>query len=471
MGHRTWRHVLTVTVLSGAVTVLAAASPALRFGYHAPALHVALETAAALVALVSAFLVFGRLERELRLDDLLLASGLGLLALMNFFFSAVPAITNDPANTFVTSSAVTGRFLGAVLLAAAAFTPRRTLAIRGQTIRTTGVAILALVAATAGAGGIAQAWHPGNLVTVSGGTVSSAAHPDLNAPPALLAVQLVAALLYAAASVGFARRAERTGDRFFHWVAVACVLSTFARVNYFLYPSAYTDWVYLGDAFGMGFFIALLVAALREITSYWESVTVRAALEERRRIARDLHDGLAQEVAFISRNVKLLDGSDGDRELRGRLAAAAERATLESRQVISALSVAPAEPLEGLIARTARDAASRYRAEVDLDLADGVRLDPQRAEALLRITAEAVTNAARHSGETTVAVSLKRAARGLTLRISDRGRGFDTAALATAAGGGERFGLISMSGRASAVGADLRVTSRLYSGTVVEVVF
>ncbi len=470
MEHRTWRHVLFVAVLSAAITVVFATSPALPLGYHAPALHVALETAAALVALVAAFLVFGRLQRALRLDDLLLASGLGVLALTDFFFRAVPAVTGNRLSTFVTSSAISGRLLGALLLGAAAFVPSRRLASRRQAARISASTIVALVAVAAGAGAAIEVWHPGTLVAISG-AAGSGAHPDLHAQPGLLAAQLVAAALYALATVGFARRAVRRGDLFFHWLAVACVLSAFARLNYFLYPSAYTDWVYLGDAFGLGFFVALLVAALQEITSYWESATARAALEERQRIARDLHDGLAQEVAFISRNVALLDGRGGDGDLRRRLAAAAERATRESRQVISALSVASGEPLEALIARTARDAASRYRAEVALDLTRGVLLDPQRAEALLRITAEAVTNAARHSGATTVMVSLERTGGGLKLRVTDRGRGFDSAALATATAGSERFGLTSMSGRASAVGAVFHVTSRPRRGTVVEVVF
>jgi signal transduction histidine kinase len=470
MGHRTWRHVLLVTVSSTAVTVVVATSPVLPFGYHAPALHVALETAAALVALVAAFLVFGRLQRALRLDDLLLASGLGVLALTDLFFRAVPAVTGNRLNTFVTSSAISGRLFGALLLGAAAFAPSRTLASRRHAARLSGSTIVSLVAVAAGLGGSIEAWHPANLVAISGGA-GSVDHPDLHAQPALLAAQLVAAVLYAVATVGFARRAVRRSDLFFHWLAVACVLSAFARLNYFLYPSAYTDWVYLGDAFGLGFFVALLAAALHEITSYWESATARAALEERQRIARDLHDGLAQEVAFISRNLALLDGDGDDRDLRRRLAASAERATRESRQVISALSVASGEHLEALVARTARDAASRYRADVALDLTGGVLLDPQRAEALLRITAEAVTNAARHSGEATVRVCLERAGEGLRLRVSDRGRGFDAAALATATAGAERFGLTSMSGRASAVGAVFRVTSRPRQGTVVEVVF
>jgi hypothetical protein len=151
--------VLFVTVLSGAITVMFAASPVLPFGYQAPALHVALETAAALVALVAAFLVFGRLQRALRLDDLLLASGLGVLALTDLFFRALPAVTGNRLNTFVTSSAISGRLFGALLLAAAAFAPGRTLASRRQAARSAGSTIVALVAAAASVGASIEAWH------------------------------------------------------------------------------------------------------------------------------------------------------------------------------------------------------------------------------------------------------------------------------------------------------------------------
>ena len=72
--------------------------------------------------------------------------------------------------------------------------------------------------------------------------------------------------------------------------------------------------------------------------SNWRGLSETAVLEERRRVARDLHDGLAQELAYLSRNLDLLLDEEADAETVGRLRRAAERAQAESRQAIRALA-------------------------------------------------------------------------------------------------------------------------------------
>jgi signal transduction histidine kinase len=133
--------------------------------------------------------------------------------------------------------------------------------------------------------------------------------------------------------------------------------------------------------------------------------------------------------------------------------------------VIAALATPADEPLEAMIERVASEAAARFGARVDLDLAPGVKLDPARVEALLRITGEAVTNAARHSGCTTVRVILRWHRGRPLLQVNDAGVGF----LPDSQSSG--FGLSSMRERATNVGAELTVDSRLGSGTIVEVAF
>ena len=66
---------------------------------------------------------------------------------------------------------------------------------------------------------------------------------------------------------------------------IACVLSGAARVEYLIYPSLSTDWIYTGDVFRLGFYLVLMIGAAREIIFYWASVVAAASLEERRRIA------------------------------------------------------------------------------------------------------------------------------------------------------------------------------------------
>src|SRR5581483_2133356 len=64
----------------------------LNFEYHAPALHVALETTAALTALAAAFILLGRFRHSGFLDELILSAGLSLLAVSNLAFAALPVV-------------------------------------------------------------------------------------------------------------------------------------------------------------------------------------------------------------------------------------------------------------------------------------------------------------------------------------------------------------------------------------------
>src|SRR5688572_3768268 len=99
---------------TAAVTVL----PFVRFAYRAPALHIALETANALIALLVAYLVYGRFRQRRRLQDLLLVLALATVALANLAFTAVPsAVTISSGDEFSRWTAVAVRFLGTVLLA------------------------------------------------------------------------------------------------------------------------------------------------------------------------------------------------------------------------------------------------------------------------------------------------------------------------------------------------------------------
>jgi signal transduction histidine kinase len=455
------RTVFAVALASTVVTVLVATVSTLHFAYRQPELHVGLEEAAALVAVLAAFLVSGRLVRRPGLSELLLTCALVLLALAGVAF-AVLASARRGAHTEAVWIARIVSALGAVLFAAAAVAPSERLRRPRRAVALAAAGLALLVGLTAALVAVLGHRLPGGVeVSV---VPPSAAWPDLHAPAAVLALHAAAAAAFAVAALGFARRSERRGDEFLAWLAVASVFATFSRVNYLLYPTRYTDWVYTGDLFRLLFYVVLLLATMREISSYWRSLAEAAVLEERRRIARDLHDGLAQELAYIGRNVAGLSAADGDRSERiERLQKAVERAQLESRQALEALSQPTGEPFETVLARAVEEVADRYGVEVELDLASGVRLSAARAESLVRIACEAVANAARHSGAERVALSLDRDGRHVRLRVSDGGRGFDPAA--PTAG----FGLVSMHDRARATGGRLRIDSAPGRGTTVEV--
>src|SRR5260221_6956443 len=325
--------VLVTAAISGVATLGVALLPQLHFAYRQPPLHVALETAASLIALLAGFLVFGRLRREGRLNDLVLACALAVLALLNLFFLTVPALAALVPDDLMVWVTFAGYLLGALLFALAAFVPRRRLRRPGLLLAggAAGVATAVLVAVVVSefAEGLPQA-------TAATLPTDLPAEPDLHAKSAVLALQLFMTVLYGLAAVGFLSRSRRLGDEFLGWLAIAAVLAAFSHINYFLYPQLYSQWVHTGDAFRLCFYSVLLAGSMREIWSYWHAVSEAAALEERQRIARDLHDGLAQELAYLARNLDALDGGTGDGTLT-RLRRAVERAQLESRRAVTKL--------------------------------------------------------------------------------------------------------------------------------------
>jgi signal transduction histidine kinase len=437
---------------AGATTAIALVAR-LDFAYQAPGLHVALETTAAIAASAAAFLILGRFWRSGFLNELILAAGLSLLALSNLVFAALPAVFDlrtDRATVWATL--FTGA-LAALFICVAALLPQRRL---GKSKRWPLVVFgCTFVLAAAGTAPMAVS---AKLLPhdITGSLPAGASHPTLDA------FQLTLALLYILAAFGFVRRSRLTADELSGWLAIACILAGASRVNYYFHPSIHSNWVYTGDVFRLGFYLALLIGAAREIASYWSSVVAAASLEERRRLARDVHDGLAQEIAFIARNVKLLREQGAEPELVERIMRGVARAQEESRRVVGALRSKVDEPLEQALAEAALDAARRHGAALDMELASGIKLSPREREAVVRIASEAVANAAQHSGAETLRLYLERREAGIRLQVTDDGEGFDEE---EPKGG---FGLVTMKDRAEALGGKLRVDSRPGSGTNVE---
>lgn len=460
-GPRTRATVLLVAAAGALATALVVAVPGLRFAYRNPDLHIALLTAQVLIALLCAYLLVGRLQRRATLNELFLCLALVTLSLANLFFAVVPAIVGDDPSLFSTWSALLGRLVGATLFAAAAFAPARPVPRLARTTVLIGMGPTGMLVAIAVLIGLLHSHLP--RVIEPDATPVSSEGPWLQGHPAILVLQLIGAALFAAAAVGFALRAERTGDRLVHWLAIGAVFAATSCVNYFLYPSIFTDYVYTGDLFRLLFFVAVLVAAAIEIQTYWRSVSDAAALEERRRIARDLHDGLAQELGSIRRNLYWLDER---RDAVQRARGSAERALAESRRAIATLSDSGDRPLDVALERLAREVGEREATQV-LVRADGdfARLRPPVRDALIRIASEAITNAARHGGAKVVRIEAV-GGRHTRVRIRDDGRGFDVSG---ARGKPGAYGLRAMNERATAVGGGLRVVSKPGEGTLVEV--
>ncbi|MBO0819672.1 MAG: GAF domain-containing sensor histidine kinase, partial [Nocardiopsaceae bacterium] len=181
-------------------------------------------------------------------------------------------------------------------------------------------------------------------------------------------------------------------------------------------------------------------------------------LEERSRLARELHDAVSQRLFSIrahARAAASLVSSDRTRAA-GEIAAIAElgaQAHAELRAVIDGL--APPE-LGGLAASLRRYAALASRAHgvpVEVTAADIGELAPDVSAAAFRVAQEALHNALRHSGASLVRVVLSRTPRRVVLTVGDDGSGFDPA-LAS-----DGLGLASMRERAAVAGGSLRVRS------------
>jgi signal transduction histidine kinase len=447
--------VLVTALVSECVIVLIATRPDLRFAYDLPELRIVLETLAASSALLAAYLMVGRFKRSRRLDDLLLVCGLGALASSNFFFKALPAsFSSHIPNDATTWAALVGTLAGSLFFAWAAYAPPQDL----KRVWTPWVWLLAPALLVLDAFMMIQNYAPSILDRAA--FEADFGKPQVVGHPLFLAGQVIAMTAMFAAAAGLSKRAEETGDELIRWFAIGTVFAAFARLTYFLFPSFYPERIYIGDVFRLLFYVVLLIGCERELRGYWKSAAFAAVLEERRRIARDLHDGAAQELAFIVRRMRRLPYVEGV----GPIAAAAERALDESRRAIAALSRPLDEPLDELLSQIGEEMEDRTGARIEVEAPALKTVEYETADAITRIASEAILNAARHGGASSINVYLSPNAK--LLRVSDDGDGFDVGRLS-----GDGFGLVSMRERATAVGADLRLESSPGRGTTVELEF
>ncbi|HEY1275712.1 MAG TPA: GAF domain-containing sensor histidine kinase [Thermoleophilaceae bacterium] len=222
-------------------------------------------------------------------------------------------------------------------------------------------------------------------------------------------------------------------------------------------PTTLTVLMLLGDQLSAGIATARLRQELQ-----------RSELErERMRLAAEVHDGLAQDLALAMRELAFL-AEDPPRaqaeESRRRLTEAVAAAHRLVRARLVDLSASP--PLGGL-APAVRDVCGefcRHGLDVDLDCPpEHLEASPEQAAAAIRILREALTNADRHAEASRVEVRLERRRGALELAIADDGHGFDPSARVAEG----HLGLELMRRRAQEAGGELSLTTRPGGGTTV----
>jgi signal transduction histidine kinase len=449
-----WRIVGLAIALGAAILAVVVLSP-VRFAYPASSSRVALETGIALTALLSTYLLVGRLGPGWPTDRLYLGAALVTLAATNLLLAAVHIV--EPASA-PRVAVHTGALSGAALLVLAAFAPDR----RPPRPRATAVGVLTMWAAVAAASYVLSRLALSTPEPAPDMTRIDDGGAYLERPPEVLALHLVGAALFGLAAVGFARRSKRTGEELLLWLAAAAILIAFARMAYLLFPRP-AEWVHVGDVLRALFCLFVLLGAARWVRGYWRGLAATAVADERRRMARELHDGVAQELALIRRHVPAL-ASPPHAALAREITAAAKRAQDEARRAIDVLNRPGDEPLDRALAREAQQATAGTGVAVSLKLCRGVDVEPEVREHLVRIAREAIANAARHAGAATIRVELD-PGHPLRMRVVDDGAGFEPAS--GAADGS--FGLLGMRERAAAIGAELTLDSRPGTGTEVRV--
>lgn len=451
---------MLAAALGAVVTLVVALLPNVSFVYRSPTVHVAIETSAILIGLMAALIIFGRFRQRGTTQDLLVVYVLTVLAFTNLFFSAVPNLVGAATDeVFLAWTQATGRLIATEILAVAAFmggSRFRAAGIAGVSVAGAAVVTLLLIAVVALA---ASPLLPDPLGAVS---VEEGFRPKIEGHPVFLALQLAQMVLFAIAALGFLRKAERDPGPMMTWIAAGCALAAFSRLNYFLFPSRYTDYVYVGDFLRLGFYACLLVGGVREVASYWRSLAEAQVGEARRKLASGLHDGLAQELVFITAQTQRLVKRGADPQDLQRLASAADRAVAESRRAINVLSTGEEQSLHEAIEELGEETARRVGVKVELDL-EPVVTSSETREALIRMVREALMNAVRHSSTDVVKIELRDRS-GPWIRVRDEGAGFDPSDPEFRNKG---FGLVSLSERAKALGGEAEVNSAPGAGTEV----
>jgi signal transduction histidine kinase len=202
----------------------------------------------------------------------------------------------------------------------------------------------------------------------------------------------------------------------------------------------------------------------------------QAAIEERDRIARELHDGLAQILGYVNTKaqaVRLLLAGGQLEAAQGQLMQLEEAAAevlADIRQAILGLRLSARPDLD--LAGKLRSFVDQFRRQsglpVHLELPDDtrrLRLTPATEIELLRIVQEALANIRKHADARSAWLRLETGTSGLVLTIADNGNGFDPRQPAS----DDHYGLLTMRERAAAIGAEFELDSGPGRGTRVTV--
>jgi signal transduction histidine kinase len=444
-----WGEVILVALL-GAALVLFLSTPALRNEYRLPELRLMLMTLYAVAGGLVALLSASRFAAEGRRFDLVLCCGFFTTSLAWAAFAVAPTVSGLPEHSTETWACLAGIVLGWALVAVAPF-------IRGR-VENRRTALVDLLV------GLTSVLF---LLWIASRALGDAL-PDLqpvegrHVPNLLTAAFVVLALVNLVGAIGFGNRFRTRNEDLDRWLTLGLTLMLFSSIHLDFSPLAGTAFVSQGDFLRLVAYSVLLVGVWRAIRS---AEFRRAVAEERARVAREIHDGLAQYLFAVTTHVSMLEaGADTDETLP-RLKEAALAAQQEARFAVLALSsAAGSAPFDAALRRYVDFLTADGGLEVELEIDTGVRLAPDEQIEIFRIVQEGLSNTRRHAGAHKAWLTIARRGVDRLVALYDDGEGFET----PSDSGGQ--GLRNMRQRAAAIGGVFSLRSVPGHGTAVEVV-
>jgi signal transduction histidine kinase len=413
-----------------------------------PQLRLFLDSAVMLAAGIVAVLAGVRFSVEGRRLDFLLCGGFFVAAFSTFAFGIAPAFDGETIGPSEAWAGLCARLFATALIATSAFMPGRILLRRRALLWSTA----ALTVATVGLWALARSF----------GEALPAMERGEDPPFGVIVIVALQALLALVALIGFGLRFRRENEDLDRWLGLAMTLALFAELHYVFAPVVSSQFVSQPD------FLRLLSYGIL-LAGVWRAIRFaefgRAVAEERARVAREIHDGLAQYLFAISTHASMLESGSAPDGTVQRLKHAAAAAQQEARFAILALSSASGTaPFDAALRRYIDILTADGQLEVELDIDPGLSLAPDEQIEVFRIIQEGLANVRKHAGATRAEVSIGRKGAQRVVRVLDDGEGFDGEEQAAGQG------LKNLRARAASIGGGFTLDSRPGRGTALEVV-
>jgi signal transduction histidine kinase len=299
-------------------------------------------------------------------------------------------------------------------------------------------------------------------------------------------IQGVVAVAYLFAAARYYRIAEERGLAYARYLTIALIVAGFSQILWSMLPGVYRPVVTGDDLLRAVFSVILLIGigaqfsgdlrALRTANARLRALRSadadRLALEARSRLAREIHDGLSQDLWLAKLKQARLERMTSlpaeAQELVGEVGDAVTRALDNARSVVETMrEAASGRNLDESIHRVVTEFENESGIRTEVRGLDALpSLAPNAEDELLRIVREALVNVERHADATVVRISVESADGGTAfeLHVTDNGRGFDPAGVGAGA-----FGLRGMRERAELLGGVVDVISRPTDGTTVAI--